>query len=118
MKSEVNPLSRSFCLVETDVPEDKFIKRRRRSPVAITLTSDASQGGHGLQQQQTLQVDQNNGATTTTVKRSSRFRGVSRYDYISLARARLILTVIHKIPVQNALSQVIKIMCHNYKNIF
>lgn len=81
VKSEASPRTRSFCLAESDIPENKCVKRRRRSPSAKTLANEASQGGpdQDQQQPQTLQVDQNNGANaTTTVKRSSRFRGVSR----------------------------------------
>ncbi|KAL3497896.1 hypothetical protein ACH5RR_040628 [Cinchona calisaya] len=92
VKSEASPRSRSFCLVESDVPEIKCVKRRRRSPSLMTLagTTDANQ------QPQTLQVDQNNGATTptptpttTTVKRSSRFRGVSRHRWTGRFEAHL-----------------------------
>ena len=70
--------------MESDVPETKCVRRRRRSPSAMTvLTGEASPGGRDQQQPQIQQVDQNNGANaTTTVKRSSRFRGVSRYYYI------------------------------------
>lgn len=44
-------------------------KRRRKEPVAAPLTSEVNQS-------QKQQVDQN--YTTSTTKRSSRFRGVSR----------------------------------------
>nr|XP_027084499.1 AP2-like ethylene-responsive transcription factor At1g16060 isoform X2 [Coffea arabica] len=81
VKSEASARGRSYCLVESDVPETKCVRRRRRSPSALTvLTGEASPGGRDQQQPQIQQVDQNNGANaTTTVKRSSRFRGVSRW---------------------------------------
>ncbi|GMJ05680.1 hypothetical protein HRI_004237200 [Hibiscus trionum] len=80
-KSELSPgITRSFT-VEGDAIDTKCVKRRRR---------DHSSGSLGcnnqLQQPQQLQGDQ---PTATTVKRSSRFRGVSRHRWTGRFEAHL-----------------------------
>ncbi|TYH39767.1 hypothetical protein ES332_D12G199700v1 [Gossypium tomentosum] len=71
-KSEFRPGRTRLCTAEDNAIDTKCIKRRRR---------DHSNGALGLsnqqQQHQQLQGDQ---PTATTVKRSSRFRGVSRFE--------------------------------------
>lgn len=61
---------------EAPIPAVRPVKRRRRS-LGPGNCGNASQGV-GLDQPQQLQVDGNNPAAKT-VKRSSRFRGVSRF---------------------------------------
>lgn len=60
--------SRFSSMAEADAQETKCSKRRRRSPSSTTLYSEPQHLPH------TFNLDQ----TTTTIKRSSRFRGVSR----------------------------------------
>nr|QNI23761.1 AP2/ERF transcription factor [Camptotheca acuminata] len=72
VKAEVmNSGRRRLCMVEGDAPVTKCVMRRRRDPSAVALGCNIDQGKQ--QQLQLLPVDQ-----PTTVKRSSRFRGVSR----------------------------------------
>ncbi|CAI9095269.1 OLC1v1031170C1 [Oldenlandia corymbosa var. corymbosa] len=94
VKTEGIPRSRSFSLMENGgVTEARCVKRRRRSP-GVTLDDKRVGGGHD-QQQPTVQVDQNSATpsvtptTTTTVKRSSRFRGVSRHRWTGRFEAHL-----------------------------
>lgn len=77
LKSEMISRRRSFSVLESDdVSETKCIKRRRRS----SPSSAAVRMEGGIHQQTVnLQVDQTTTTPTPTVKRSSRFRGVSRY---------------------------------------
>lgn len=81
LKSELSPGKRHMCILEGDntVVANKCIKRRRRdsssSAVAAVGCKEQQQAG-----QQQPQADQSAAAATTTpVKRSSRFRGVSRF---------------------------------------
>ena len=76
VKSEVSPVRRRLCEMEGELPVAKCGKRRRREPNALALgcTNQADQ-----QKPQQLQAVDQSTTTTTTVKRSSRFRGVSRY---------------------------------------
>lgn len=74
-KSEMGPGRRRLCMAEGDNIETKCIKRRRRDPSTGSLGCYNQQG-----EQQQQQGDQ---PTATTVKRSSRFRGVSRFYIIS-----------------------------------
>lgn len=76
VKSELNPEN----LLEGDhIVANKYVKRRRRDSSAAGCKDQQA----GLQQQP--QADQSAAASTTTtpVKRSSRFRGVSRFIKIS-----------------------------------
>ncbi|XVE85923.1 hypothetical protein DITRI_Ditri17bG0130900 [Diplodiscus trichospermus] len=83
-KSELSPGRRRFCMVEGDTIETKCIKRRRRDPSTGALGCNDQQGEQ--QQQQELRGDQ---PTATTVKRSSRFRGVSRHRWTGRFEAHL-----------------------------
>ncbi|KAK4365805.1 hypothetical protein RND71_013685 [Anisodus tanguticus] len=78
VKSEmVSPLKRSMSMVDYDIPETtKRVKRRRRSPPAVALNDNINQQAE-QQKMDSPKVDQNI-AHTLSVKRSSRFRGVSR----------------------------------------
>lgn len=83
LKSEVGTGSRGLCTLEGDISMTKCVKRRRRSPSLALL----NQGIEQQQPQAVALVDQPNAATTTTtstVKRSSRFRGVSRSNLFNL----------------------------------
>ncbi|KAF8378404.1 hypothetical protein HHK36_029743 [Tetracentron sinense] len=84
VKCEENPGKRHLCKVEGDAPAAKYIKRRRREPALVALSScDDHQG----EQQQ--QVNPSTATSTTTVKRSSRFRGVSRHRWTGRFEAHL-----------------------------
>ncbi|CAK9173434.1 unnamed protein product [Ilex paraguariensis] len=76
---------------EDDAQATKRIKRRRRSLSGFEPICNDKQGDQ--QQPQVLQVDQSNITTTTppttTVKRSSRFRGVSRHRWTGRYEAHL-----------------------------
>ncbi|KAK4423060.1 AP2-like ethylene-responsive transcription factor [Sesamum alatum] len=78
-----SPDKRAFAIVEADArQETKCAKRRRRSPSLVSLTYN--------EQQQPLQLDPTAAAaTTTTIKRSSRFRGVSRHRWTGRYEAHL-----------------------------
>ncbi|KAJ1386883.1 DNA-binding domain superfamily [Sesbania bispinosa] len=73
-------------MAEGEFQVARFAKRRRREPAEAALTCEGNQG----QKQQLLpqkQVDQN--STTSTTKRSSRFRGVSRHRWTGRFEAHL-----------------------------
>ncbi|KAL4383060.1 hypothetical protein GQ457_15G005020 [Hibiscus cannabinus] len=79
-KSESSPMrTRSFA-IEGDAIDTKCIKRRRRDH------SNGAPPGCNNEQQQQLQGDQ---PTATTVKRSSKFRGVSRHRWTGRFEAHL-----------------------------
>ena len=72
VKSEVDSNGRRLLGMATG-PQDssetvKFLKRRRREPAFLATATDSN--GEIIDQSATI---------NTTVKRSSRFRGVSRY---------------------------------------
>lgn len=75
----LSPGKRSMSMVDYDIPETtKRVKRRRRSPPAVAVLNDNIGQQAEQQKMDSSKVDQNI-AHTPTVKRSSRFRGVSRY---------------------------------------
>ena len=74
VKPEAGSGSRSLCNVETDISMTKCVKRRRRSPSLAQGVEPQQSKPPGLP----LADPPTAAATTTTVKRSSRFRGVSR----------------------------------------
>ncbi|XWS23237.1 hypothetical protein CRYUN_Cryun29cG0104100 [Craigia yunnanensis] len=82
-KTELSPGRRHLCMAEGDTIETKCIKRRRRDPSTGALGFNNQPGE---QQQQQLQGDQ---STVATVKRSSRFRGVSRHRWTGRFEAHL-----------------------------
>ncbi|KAF8390254.1 hypothetical protein HHK36_024779 [Tetracentron sinense] len=82
VKCEVSPGKRRLSTADGDVPTAKCVKRRRRDPAAVALS-----GCHDHQREQ-QQVNPST-ATTTTVKRSSRFRGVSRHRWTGRFEAHL-----------------------------
>lgn len=67
-KYGLGPGERGLRMLEGDALANKCIKRRRREPSAPTISCN-----EGEQQQK-------QSTTTSGVKRSSRFRGVSRFD--------------------------------------
>ncbi|MBA0718241.1 hypothetical protein Golax_005996 [Gossypium laxum] len=71
-KSQFSPGRTRLCTAEDNAIDTKCIKRRRRDHSNSALGLSNQQ-----QQHQQLQGDQ---PTATTVKRSSRFRGVSRFE--------------------------------------
>lgn len=75
VKSELSPRSHRLVIIDgSDVISTKCAKRRRRDSSMAVL------GGKGQQGEQLEEQKQLGGqSTATTVKRSSRFRGVSRY---------------------------------------
>lgn len=76
-KSEAGAEKRVFSIVEADAQETtKCVKRRRRSPPLVTLSCNDQRHPPAFQLDQTATP----AAPTTTMKRSSRFRGVSRYE--------------------------------------
>ncbi|KAF5205986.1 Ap2-like ethylene-responsive transcription factor bbm2 [Thalictrum thalictroides] len=79
VKSEVSLLGRPHLLEDGEVR--KCVKRRRKEPIKRSISSNTL-----LPQEQ--QVDQST-TSTTTVKRSSRFRGVSRHRWTGRFEAHL-----------------------------
>ncbi|PKI34446.1 hypothetical protein CRG98_045156 [Punica granatum] len=68
--------------LKTEESARRCVKRRRRDPRSVSIGSDDNKS-----QQQPLPGDQNSAATT--VKRSSRFRGVSRHRWTGRFEAHL-----------------------------
>ncbi|CAA3032430.1 AP2-like ethylene-responsive transcription factor At1g16060 [Olea europaea subsp. europaea] len=77
-KTEVNNRRRPICAVGGDIPEAVCIKRRRRNTAASTATACALEK---------IQVDPI--YAPTTVKRSSKFRGVSKHRLTGRYEAHL-----------------------------
>ncbi|CAN4099784.1 unnamed protein product [Withania somnifera] len=77
-----------MSMVDYDIPEKtKRVKRRRRSPPAVTLNDNINRQAD-QQKMDSSKVDQNI-AKTPTVKRSSRYRGVSRHRWTGRYEAHL-----------------------------
>jgi len=74
---------RRLCMIEEERragETGKCIKRRRRDPSTFALSCNINDQQSDQQQQQSL--GDRTAAVATTVKRSSRFRGVSRFNLI------------------------------------
>ncbi|XP_017222220.1 AP2-like ethylene-responsive transcription factor At1g16060 [Daucus carota subsp. sativus] len=84
VKPEAGSGSRSLCNVETDISMTKCVKRRRRSPSLAQGVEPQQSKPPGLPL-----ADPPAATTTTTVKRSSRFRGVSRHRWTGRYEAHL-----------------------------
>ncbi|XWS44274.1 hypothetical protein CRYUN_Cryun15aG0030700 [Craigia yunnanensis] len=69
-----------MCSADGEVQAIRSVKRRRRDPASVALGCDDNQ----RQQQQNDQIN-----VATTVKRSSRFRGVSRHKWTGRYEAHL-----------------------------
>jgi len=75
---------RRLCIIEEERragETGKCIKRRRRDPSTFALSCNINDQQSDQQQQQQSLGDRT-AAVATTVKRSSRFRGVSRFNLI------------------------------------
>ncbi|KAK4364687.1 hypothetical protein RND71_016045 [Anisodus tanguticus] len=81
----VNPDRRSLCMPDYDIPVNKCVKRRRKSPPAAVIVND----NNNRQKLDSSKADQNSIVQTPTVKRSSRFRGVSRHRWTGRYEAHL-----------------------------
>lgn len=69
---------RRLCsVVDDEVQALRCVKRRRRTLGSVVVEFD---GNQGLVQVQPQQQNEQRPIAATTVKRSSRFRGVSRYE--------------------------------------
>ncbi|KAF5741010.1 Integrase-type DNA-binding superfamily protein [Tripterygium wilfordii] len=86
-KFEISPKRHFLSPKEDHAVETKSVKRRRKNPSAAASSSNTQQVESQQQQQQSL-TDQTN-TSTTTVKRSSRFRGVSRHRWTGRYEAHL-----------------------------
>ncbi|KAL1327691.1 AP2-like ethylene-responsive transcription factor At2g41710 [Arachis hypogaea] len=91
VKSEFNPrCNRLHVMVDgSEANASRGIKRRRRdssSPLPLTVLGGNEQQGEQPEAQQTPQSGQ---STPSTVKRSSRFRGVSRHRWTGRYEAHL-----------------------------
>ncbi|KAF8408057.1 hypothetical protein HHK36_007198 [Tetracentron sinense] len=89
VKCEGNPGGHHLSMADAaDAPAAKCVKRRRRDLAEVALGFDDHQKEkQQRQQQQEQEVDQS--STRTTVKRSSRFRGVSRHRWTGRFEAHL-----------------------------
>ncbi|GMI67525.1 hypothetical protein HRI_000421800 [Hibiscus trionum] len=74
----------SSVVVEGEIQAVRCVKRRRRSPASVAVGFDGNQGLVQPQQQNDPQT-----IAATTVKRSSRFRGVSRHRWTGRYEAHL-----------------------------
>ncbi|KAJ4835587.1 hypothetical protein Tsubulata_008876 [Turnera subulata] len=81
VKNEENPGRRRVCPTEGEAQVTRCVKRRRRDPAVVPLDSD------NLSHQHQQPSDPTSAATT--VKRSSRFRGVSRHRWTGRYEAHL-----------------------------
>ncbi|KAL5759599.1 hypothetical protein ACOSP7_018119 [Xanthoceras sorbifolium] len=79
--SEISQGRRRLCMAEGGGMETVCVKRRRREPSAVSNNKLGDQ-----QKQHLLLADQ---TTATTVKRSSKFRGVSRHRWTGRYEAHL-----------------------------
>ncbi|KAI9119178.1 hypothetical protein K1719_009853 [Acacia pycnantha] len=86
IKSKVS--KRSQLMDEDKLQGTRSVKRRRREPCAVVLNNNDAPSDQVQQQlKPQLQVDQN--LSTSTMKRSSRFRGVSRHRWTGRFEAHL-----------------------------
>ncbi|XP_062153361.1 AP2-like ethylene-responsive transcription factor At1g79700 [Alnus glutinosa] len=86
VKNEVNPRRRSKCVADGEAQATRCVKRRRRDPAAVARLSDDTQS---QPQQQFPQQQMDQTSTASTVKRSSKFRGVSRHRWTGRFEAHL-----------------------------
>jgi len=77
VKNEVNPRRRSKCVADGEAQATRCVKRRRRDPAVVARLSDDTQS---QPQQQFPQQQMDQTSTASTVKKSSKFRGVSRSE--------------------------------------
>ncbi|RVW71644.1 Ethylene-responsive transcription factor WRI1 [Vitis vinifera] len=84
VKSEENLGRRRMCVADAEAQGTRCVKRRRRDPAIVTLGCDDQS-----QQQQLPNQQPDQASAATTVKRSSRFRGVSRHRWTGRFEAHL-----------------------------
>lgn len=79
VKHEENVGRRRMCVANGEAEGTRSVKRQRRDTTVAALSNsdDNNPSDQNQQQLQQQQVDQTS-SNATTVKRSSRFRGVSR----------------------------------------
>ncbi|XP_009342869.2 AP2-like ethylene-responsive transcription factor At1g16060 [Pyrus x bretschneideri] len=83
VKNEENRGRRRLSAADREVQAARCVKRRRRDPPAVTVSSDNNQIELQLPQKPADQTP------ATTMKRSSRFRGVSRHRWTGRFEAHL-----------------------------
>lgn len=83
IKREEKPARRRSSMADGEGQDVKPVKRRRRDSAAIARSCDTTQ------QPQPQPADQASAPAPTTVKRSSRFRGVSRHRWTGRYEAHL-----------------------------
>ncbi|KAM1357999.1 hypothetical protein EV1_044677 [Malus domestica] len=83
VKNEENPGRRRLSAADREVQAARCVKRRRRDPPAVAVSSDNNQSELQLPQKPADQTP------ATTMKRSSRFRGVSRHRWTGRFEAHL-----------------------------
>ncbi|KAM1058794.1 hypothetical protein TB2_023192 [Malus domestica] len=83
VKNEENPGRRRLCAEDPEAQAARCVKRRRRDPPPVAFSCDNSQTEQKLPQKLADQT------LTTTMKRSSRFRGVSRHRWTGRFEAHL-----------------------------
>lgn len=84
IKREEKPARRRSSMADGEGQDVNPVKRRRRDSAAIARSSDTTQ-----QPQAPQQADQASVPAPATVKRSSRFRGVSRHRWTGRYEAHL-----------------------------
>ncbi|KAL6287903.1 hypothetical protein ACE6H2_012293 [Prunus campanulata] len=83
VKNEENTRRRRLSTVDREAQESRCVKRRKRDPAAVAVSCDNSQSQQHLPQKPADQT------SATTMKRSSRFRGVSRHRWTGRFEAHL-----------------------------
>ncbi|XP_007216819.1 AP2-like ethylene-responsive transcription factor At1g16060 [Prunus persica] len=83
VKNEEKTRRLRLSTVDREAQESRCVKRRRRDPAAVAASCDNSQSEQHLPQKPADQT------SATTMKRSSRFRGVSRHRWTGRFEAHL-----------------------------
>ncbi|KAH0973740.1 hypothetical protein GBA52_025896 [Prunus armeniaca] len=76
VKNEENPGRRRLSTADRETEATRSVKRRRRDPPAVAVSCDNNQSEQQLPQKPA------DPTSATTMKRSSRFRGVSRFEHM------------------------------------
>ncbi|XP_021808786.1 AP2-like ethylene-responsive transcription factor At1g79700 [Prunus avium] len=83
VKNEENPGRRRLSTADRETEATRSVKRRRRDPPAVAVSCDNNQSEQQLPQKPA------DPTSATTMKRSSRFRGVSRHRWTGRFEAHL-----------------------------
>ncbi|PQQ06755.1 AP2-like ethylene-responsive transcription factor [Prunus yedoensis var. nudiflora] len=83
VKKEENPGRRRLSTADRETEATRSVKRRRRDPPAVAVSCDNNQSEQQLPQKPA------DPTSATTMKRSSRFRGVSRHRWTGRFEAHL-----------------------------